>query len=451
MSVPTRSGVAGAIWPPVVTGEAAILAALLAELETSQWLSADEIAARQFEQLEAVVAHHACHSPHFRDRLAAAGMTVEEASSPAGFARLPLLTRRNIQTATGFFSETLPPLHGPVTPVDTSGSTGEPLHVRRTALGRLDWLAMTMRDHRWHDRDLAGRFCAIRAHIDKTWVIDDWGPPASLLHHTGRSMGIPMTVPIAEQVKLIAEFRPTSLLVYPSNLTGILDQIAGDGTTLDGISDIRTIGEILTDETRDRVRDVLGAGIADNYSSQEVGYVALQCPVSGLYHVMAETMIVEVLDGAGRPCNPGEIGRVVLTDLRNFASPLIRYEIADHAEAAAPCPCGRGLPTIARIRGRSRNLMVKPNGDRSWPQVGRNRFRALAGVIQYQFVQHTPQRIEVKLLLEAPIDAALEDELRRHVQKALGFPFDIDFTYLRERIETGPTGKFEEFVSRVPM
>lgn len=322
--IPDRSNVEGALWPPVLTGEAAVLAALGQQLDAAQWLSADEITARQFAQLALVLDHHAQHSGHFRKRLATAGLTAKEAATPAGLVRLPPLTRRAIQTATDFFSEP-PKAHLPVTPVDTSGSTGEPLHVRRTALSRLDWLAGTMRDHQWHRRDLKGRFCAIRAHIDKPWVIPDWGPPASLLHRTGPSMGIPMTVPITQQVKLLQQFRPTSLLVYPSNLLGLFDEIGRRGITLDSIRDVRTIGEILTDETRERTRETLGATISDSYSSQELGYLALQCPASGLYHTMAETVIVEVLDEAGHPCAPGEIGRVVATDLRNFASPLIRY------------------------------------------------------------------------------------------------------------------------------
>jgi phenylacetate-coenzyme A ligase PaaK-like adenylate-forming protein len=61
---------------------------------------------------------------------------------------------------------------------------------------------------------------------------------------------------------------------------------------------------------------------------------------------------VEVLDEEGRPCAPGETGRVVATSLNNFAMPLIRYETGDTAEVGAPCPCGRGLPVLTRIMGR---------------------------------------------------------------------------------------------------
>jgi phenylacetate-CoA ligase len=447
--LPTRSDVAGAIWPPVLTGEGAILSALLQQLEASQWLTPAALRERQFAQLLAVATHHAEHSGQFRRRLADAGTTPAEIATPEGLAHLPLLTRRDIQTAPDLFSETLPPLHGPATELNTSGSTGEPLHIRRTALNRMDWWAMTMRDHGWHRRNLAGRFCAIRF-IERPAVQPHWGRPATFFHRTGPSMGLPMTMAITDQLRLLREFRPTSLLVYPSDLAGLLDHIEVEGRAgLEELADIRTVGEILPPALRARTRAVLGIAVADTYSSQELGYIALQCPDSDLYHVMGETCLVEVIDEGGRPCAPGEVGRIVVTDLRNFATPLIRYEIRDYAEAAAPCPCGRGLPTLARIVGRSRNLLVKPDGTRSWPQFGYARFREIAGIVQFQCIQHDVDRVEFKLRVESPLDILTEARLRAHIQASMGFPFHIEFTYLDRPIEPGPSGKFEQFISRV--
>jgi phenylacetate-CoA ligase len=54
----------------------------------------------------------------------------------------------------------------------------------------------------------------------------------------------------------------------------------------------------------------------------------------------------------------------VVTPLHNFAMPLIRYAIGDYAEAGPPCACGRGLPVLARILGRARNLLTLPHGER---------------------------------------------------------------------------------------
>ena len=96
------------------------------------------------------------------------------------------------------------------------------------------------------------------------------------------------------------------------------------------------------------------------YSSQEVGYIALECPTGESYHVQAENVLVEVLDDQDRPCSPGDVGRVVVTALHNFATPLLRYDIGDYAEVGAPCPCGRGLPALRRIMGRQRNMALLP-------------------------------------------------------------------------------------------
>lgn len=423
--------------------DAALLAARLAELEAAQWLAPAAIAERQHAALAPLLAHHARHSGQFARRLAAAGLDAAQAATPQGFARLGLLTRHEVQSAPDFLAHAVPAPHLPLARVSTSGSTGEPVESRRTTLNRLDWLAITLLDHRWHRRDLAGRLCVIRAYVPQVTRMADWGPPASLFHATGPGLVIPIDLPIARQAALLRDFRPTCLLAYPTTLGGLLEE----GDALDGVAEIRTFGEAVPDALRARVAERLGVTLVDSYSSQEVGYIALQCPESGQYHAMAETLLVEVLDDAGRPCAPGGTGHVVVTDLRNYAAPVIRYAIGDMAEAALPCGCGRGWPTLARIRGRVRNLVTFPDGSRAWPMVGYRDFHALAGVTQYQFVQHDRQTIEVRIVADAPLTPESEAALTARIRRALGYPFTLRFTRHAERLPMGGSGKFEEFLS----
>src|ERR1700743_617902 len=161
---------------------------------------------------------------------------------------------------------------------------------------------------------------------------------------------------------------------------------------------------------------------------------------------MAESLIVEVLNTDGARCREGETGRLGITDLRNTARPLIRYDIGDYGEVGPPCPCGRGLPTLTRILGRERNLILMPDGTRHWPLVGFHKFRKIAPIAQYQFIQHTREDIELRLVTERPLTGQDEDGLRMLVQKALGHPFALRFVYFEERIPTPESGKFEEFV-----
>jgi phenylacetate-CoA ligase len=189
--------------------------------------------------------------------------------------------------------------------------------------------------------------------------------------------------------------------------------------------------------------------VRDCYSSEEFGYVAIECGNGGLYHVMAEALLVEVVDEQGRQCREGEVGRILVTDLQNHATPMIRYEIGDHAEVGGPCPCGRGLPTLRRILGRTRNMVVRPDGTTYWPITGFKRFRDLAPIIQYQLVQESLTSIEVRLVVEAQLTPEQEGAVAAHIQSFLGYPFETRFSYFEGRIPTGPNGKFEEFKSLV--
>lgn len=218
------------------------------------------------------------------------------------------------------------------------------------------------------------------------------------------------------------------------------------GKKLTGLRQVRCIGETLTAGIRDATRKSLGVEIADTYSSREVGPIALQCPESGMYHIMSESLIVELLDEQGKPCLPGQVGRVVITDLHNFATPLIRYDIGDYAEAGAACPCGRGLPMLKRIVGRERNMLLLPDGRRHWPLVGAYHYRDIAPIRQYQVIQRNREMIEVRLVSDTPLSGTQETRLTELVRDNLGYPFQLRFVYFSGAIPRGPGGKFGEFV-----
>jgi phenylacetate-CoA ligase len=424
---------------------ASALAGVLRQLEATQWQSPEALGALQRRQLGNLAAHAELHSPQFRARLRDAGLTGAELGLPGGLQRLPVLTRRLLKSAADVYCDTLPQGHGATYEARTSGSTGEPVTVRRTVVNGMDWMAATMRDHLWHRRDFLQPLCSIRADIPEVALFKDWGPPVNWLFNSGPLLGIPITTAIDRQIELIREFKPRILLLYPSNLAGIVSR----GLPLPSVRRILTIGETLSRHTRDDACTFFDARIEDTYSSQELGIIAIQCPDSPLYHVMSENLIVEVLNADGTACHAGEVGRVVATDIRNFAMPLVRYDIGDYAEVGRPCACGRGLPTLSRILGRERNLILVPDGTRHWPYLGSIKMYEFAPIIQYQFIQDGPRSIELRLVLQRALTAEEESDLVARIQRALGFPFEVRFAYFPERIPAGASGKFEEFVCRV--
>ena len=424
------------------------LAQAVQALNASQWMRSEQIAAQQHADLVRLAKHCEVYSTHFRMRLQAAELTPDDLSAPENLTRLPLLLRRDLQRATNLFCTGVPTAHLPTFETKTSGSTGEPVMVRRTQLNQLDWLATTMREHIWHERDFARSFCAIRANISTPTQIPTWGPPASLLRQTGPALGLPITMSIEDQIAHIAKFKPNTLLVYPSNLAGLVQHCGGREIRLPGVTKVLTIGETLSPATREQAAALFDVEISDMYSSQEAGNIAIQCPEMDLYHVMAENLIVEVLDENGAAACVGQIGRVVITDLHNFATPLIRYDIGDYAEAGPACPCGRGLPTLKRILGRERNLIRMPDGSRHWPLVGFHKFREIAPIVQYQMIQEDREHIELRLVTERPLTQDEERTLTVHVQASLGHAFELRISYFDGEIPKGTNGKFEEFLCR---
>lgn len=440
--------VANAAWPPIHNARVASLAALIHQFDRTQWLAPDAIGAQQDRQLAIVSRHLAAYVPAYRERLRAAGLD-KRALDRTALADLPPLGRRDIQAlGDAFFSAELPPSHGPTAMAQTSGSTGEPVRVARTMVNQLLWNAGTVRYHLWHEPDFRVPLCAIRASTVPAQAFPAWGGVTGQLFPTGPFLRINNDLDVARQIERIVEFGPATLIVYPNNLAAILDALEREGIGLPTIGRIRTIGETLQPDLRARAEQQL-APVRDCYSSEEVGYIAIECPTGGLYHVMAETVIVEVVDDAGRPCPEGEIGHVLVTDLHNHASPLIRYAIGDMAEVGPPCPCGRGQPTLRRIVGRTRNMLLTPDGRCAWPLTGFHDFATIAPVIQYQLIQHRIDAIEVRLVVASPLDDEQETALAALIRRSLGYRFALSFAYFPDRIPRGPNGKFEEFVNLV--
>lgn len=436
----------------LVSPAAMPLYSIFLQLERSQWLSPQDIEELQSRQLDALLAHVWNTVRWYHPRLRAAGIVPGDPVDRDAWQSLKPLTRRELQDAgETLHSSEVPPGHGKAGQKQTSGSTGEPVKVLRSGLDQLLWHAITLRDHAWHERDLSGKLCAIRAGVTRTpdgkWQ-RGWGPPADILFDTGPSAALPIDTDVGEQVRWLAQREPDYLLIYPTVLGAVLRRLKDERMTLPRLRQVRTVGEILPDATRDLCRDVLGVPVVDLYSSNEVGNIALQCPHSDLYHVQSENLLVEILDSEGAPCAPGAVGRVVVTTLHGFAMPLLRYELRDYAEVAHPCPCGRGLPTLRRIQGRVRNMAVTPAGEVRWPLVGYAEYREVAPVRQYQIAQLARDQIEFRLVTERPLTAREEASLAAILRKNLGdFP-RIAFRYFRD-LPLGANGKFEEFVSLV--
>ncbi|MEZ4369415.1 MAG: hypothetical protein R3B07_01260 [Polyangiaceae bacterium] len=428
-------------------GQAAVDAHFLQKTEL--WRP-EQLLPHQLSRLQQLLRHAVEVVPYYRERAALyAGFCAGEPGID-GWREVPLLGRGDVlQHTEALHAELLPKSHEVVGEVNSSGSTGRHVSVwvSRTSARVIDGIAE--RDHRWHRRDTSLRAAAIRA-VPQGSILANvgtktWGRGG------GRLSVLEVHTPAREQLEWLAEREPAYIATYASNARALLEAAQELGVRWAGLRELGTFGEVVDDSLRALARDVWNVPLVDAYSCVELGHLALQCPKHAHYHVQSENVLLEVLKPDGTPAEPGELGRVVVSTLHNFAMPLIRYDLGDFALVGAACDCGKGLPVLERIVGRVRNLMrvrTEDGEDRLWPRYASNVLGKYFAVRQFRLVQLSYEDFELELVSEPLSDAELGD-LRRMVlqqlERNVTHPLKLGVRYVSE-IPRGPGGKFEDFV-----
>ena len=437
---------AGIAWPHIPPRHEALTLALQFQLERSQWWPAEMLLAHQLRQAQNLIAHAAATVPFYRDRLRPVIGLPRGALTLERFREIPLLRRSDIQAAgAALVSRQLPHGHGTPARAITSGSSGRPIEFLNTAITGLMASALTLRGHLWHKRDLTRKNVTIRPprpHMPAGRR--RWSPPP----WNGVDVLIDMRQPIGRIFDQMIAEDPVYLQSHPYVILGLIQRTEETGRRAERLTEVRTYGETLPPWLREKCREVWGVPMVDNYSAEEMGTIAHQCPETTGLHVQAENVLLEVLDRDGAPCRPGETGRVVVTALHNFATPFIREELGDLATLGHSCACGRGLPPLERVLGRERNLVVLPTGETVFPELYRE-FATIPAVRQFQLTQTTLERIEVKLAVARPLTAGEEATIRGFIRQAFGYDFDLPFDYVEE-IPREASGKYQDFRSRLP-
>ena len=442
---PVCSAVQGIAWPGIPQDNAAHLLAASFQLERSQWWQPTALQDHQLRQLKLVLRHALATIPYYSE--AFRNLDVDNLGW-AAFSALPRLQRSALQAEfDALSSRQCPKSHGSVTPGQSSGSTGKPVRFLITSVSQLFWKALTLREHLWHNRDFAGKFSAIRVKIEDGHF-PSWGPPVGEVFQTGPSVMLNVRADTAKQLEWLQREDPDYLITHASNLGALAELSIKRGVKLPSLRQARTFSETLRPDLRDRVRDAWGVEVADVYSCEEAGVIALQCPLHEHYHVQSENLIVEVLHPDGRECKPGETGEVVLTTLHNFAMPLIRYRIGDYAEVGEACSCGRGLPVLKRILGRQRNMLTLPDGSQHWPSFPSALWLTAAPIRQFRVIQTARNSLEVTYAMDRALTASEEKALKEAIGERLGYAFNIVWNRV-DLIERTPNAKYEDFVSQL--
>lgn len=449
------------IWPimhksfysPVPTrvapdGRAGLIVSLVKQLESTAHRSPENIRSHQFLQIEKLVKHFQSTSCWYRQRLEEIDYQIPANITADNFQQLPILTRGDFQAAgDALYSNNIPFDHGSLDRFTTSGSTGKPVTIRSTALSNAVHWATFIRNDQWHGRDFNKKFAYIQAFRDLEFGkypqgehFDSWneaiesGPLVKLNVATST---------LEQQLEWLQREQPAYLMSFPSCLEALARLCLRKSQSLPWLENISTIGEQLSPAQREVMQAAWGVPVCETYGCAEALYIAFQSPDSRQLLVQSESVYLEILDDAGKPCKAGQAGRVVVTDLHNFATPVIRYAVGDLAVWGMP-EGNWGLPAIDHILGRSRNAIRLPNGEKAFALRWSEDMGRIAPVLQWQVIQTGLADMEVKMVVERRLSQHEEEAILAAFKRVLGDSFNLKALYVDE-IPRSASGKYQEF------
>jgi phenylacetate-CoA ligase len=205
---------------------------------------------------------------------------------------------------------------------------------------------------------------------------------------------------------------------------------------------------------RETIEDAFDCPVFDYYGSREIGAIAAECEEHHGYHISAENVVVEFVDD-GESVSAGEKGLILITNLANYGMPFIRYKLGDVGIPSADmCPCGRGLPLMSAIEGRTSDFMASydRNQDRVIP-VGPVYPVIITAAMHFpiedcQVVQESLDRLIVKVVKGEKYSEQHTKLLIAYMQKYLGSSTNIVVEFVNS-IPPLPSGKHATFISKI--
>ena len=260
-------------------------------------------------------------------------------------------------------------------------------------------------------------------------------------------------VSLPRVVERIRKVHPRALRGYASVICIIADFIRSSGEAAPDVGAIVTGGEQLFDTQRTLIREVFEREPFSKYSSFENYDIAMECEAHAGLHVAAEDLVVEVVDDDDRLLEPGRVGRVVVTNLHEYAMPLIRYDTADESSLVeGVCDCGRSLPRLSAVIGRSGGAIYTPSGKRLSTVSLDSSGLVPLGIRQFQLVQERMDHVTVRVVpgtAVADSDAqALVTAVRSNFSDWLGHDVHVDVEVV-DRITPTAAGKHLYLMSNV--
>jgi phenylacetate-CoA ligase len=416
----------------------------LVEVLAAQWLAPEQVRALQDRKLRRLVDHAYAHVPYYRRLFDSAGLRPADIRGVGDLCRIPVSSKRQLAAVRwdDLLARNLDRRR--CRESRSSGATGVPLSIlhRRSdlTLTNLAFLRTFMAHgyRPWQRRvEFTGSRNAPAGH--------SWYEHLGLFRRRVLSdAGVP-----ARWVDELRAWRPHVIIGYVMMLKQLALEIRKQGVTEIRPRLVFSTSGLLDAATRDALAAIFRAPVVDYYASEEARCIAWECGRCAGYHVNSDLLILQILDDQGAEVAPGVEGEITITNLHSFAMPFIRYRQGDMGTLALEGPlCGRGLPLLASVTGRSDDFIVAPDGRRLSPRLFYYALWTVPGVAEFRMIQQDVRHLRVELVVTGEYTDASRRTMLANIWDLLGGDVHVAEAIV-DSIPRGRSEKLRSFVSLI--
>ena len=407
---------------------------IMARYEESQWWSPEQLQAHQADGVTRLLRYAASRTLYYRQIADDLGIE-PNALSAEHLTLFPRLQKQDLVNNSLKLQATRFP--GTTSWKTTGGSTGVAVRLRKNRWATAAEQAASWRSYRWYGVQPGQRQARF------------WGTPLSgrtrlraraidwVLNRARFSAFAFTPADLDRYFRELIQTRPEWAYGYVSMLVQFARHCLDNDLPLAdlGLRCVVTTSEVLTEADRALIAHAFGAPVFNEYGCGEVGAVLYECP-DGSLHAMAENIFLELV--ADPTEQEPDAHALIVTDLHNRATPLIRYEIGDRVVPGPPCRCGRSLPTFRKIFGRAYDFIEAGDGTRYHGEFFMYMLESArdkgAPILQAQFEQNSQNSLQIRLVPREGYEPAVGEAFGQQIERASDGRLSCQITVVPELI-----------------
>ena len=409
----------------------------------------------QRRRLEATVAHAYEHVPYYRETMRRIGLGPGDVRTAADLAHLPLIDREHVQRDPEYFLSRAEPLSSYVE-LRSGGSTGDPVSLFHHPFSLFEQAVYSQRRRAIISR-LAGRRRYREARVAD--VPGSWAGGRHVAHafeglslvpptfRVNRREYVAMT-PLEELIPRLNEFRPQVISSFGSFQEMLFTHLLRGGARMHLPRVAVYAGDGMSESARAMIGREFGVEVLSTYTASEAFQIGFECERHRGHHLNVDLFPVRIVSDEGREVPEGESGEVVVSNLQSRGTLLLNYRLNDvAARLPGRCPCGRTLPLLSLVHGRSDEWLEDAQGRRIHSQAVRVFLHDELEVLRFQVIQEARGRFRAALVTAPGADPdAIARRLARRFESAFGEGTELTVTFVDSLPRTA-AGKARPVVS----